>query len=309
MAENTIEQNKEFAETEAPVKPPRPLSPFAQAHLTLSEAFPTIESNVVRAVLIGAQGKTEHAFNGLLSLTDPTYEVDESAFEDAQVLPPPPPPRQQQQQVRRQPRTQMEEDERLARMLAEEERGGPSTQRQSQQQQGEYVDDRSFFEDDLPQIKADFTKGFNETKDKVNSWFENFRKKIDSPEPVVGNQRGQSGGGRKYYDGEPDEIDFKGIQLNNNDQEEARPAMPARPGDDEDLYTPRRAGASKKLVSNNSSVDKIPLKSSTVGAAEEDPFLISDSEEEGEPTKSTKTKTEATETTEETETSKTKTEK
>lgn len=281
-----------------PVLPPRPLSPFAQKQATLSEAFPGVETKTVRAILIAAQGQLDHAFNGLLSLTDPTYVVDESQFEEATQAAPAaagaPLPSAQ--------RTQMEEDERLARSIASEDRRAAPrlparTQQQQQQQQepGEPVDERSFFDDDLPQIKETFTKGFNETKDKVNSWFDNLRKKIDSPEPAAGAATtagavgAQRGGRRRYYDDEPDHIDVGGIQLANEEAGEVDELYSApRPG----ATPPVAATATKKSSSSESTPTLsstgagakkgIPLKSSAVGKAEEeDSFLISDSDDEG----------------------------
>lgn len=58
-----------FAEPEEeapPTKPPRPLSPQAQAEHTLIEAFPNIDVKVVKAVLMASGGKIEPAFNALL---------------------------------------------------------------------------------------------------------------------------------------------------------------------------------------------------------------------------------------------------
>lgn len=301
-----------------PVKPPRPLSPFAQAHLALTEAFPTIESNVVRAVLIGAEGKMDAAFNGLLSLTDPSYVVDESLFSGANTRSSGQAPLRSGRNAksRTQPRSQIEEDEQLARMLADEERGSGRRTDASRQSRSHgrtsasgpsnNEEDRSFFDDDLPQIKADFAKGFTETKDKVNNWFDNFRKKMDSPEPILGGflggsnnanrgahnsqgaQRGDASRRQRYYDGEPDEIDFKGIKLTDNDADD-RPPMPPRPteggaktGDEDDLYTSPQGGLPSKAKVSNNGDKKIPLKSSTLSgtAAEDDPFLISDSDEE-----------------------------
>jgi hypothetical protein len=50
-----------------PPKPPRPVSPNAQAEITLIEAFPAIDTKVVKAVLVASGGKVEPAFNALLS--------------------------------------------------------------------------------------------------------------------------------------------------------------------------------------------------------------------------------------------------
>lgn len=49
-----------------PAKPPRPLSPQQQAENTLKEAFPSIDTAVVKAVLIASGGRVEPAFNALL---------------------------------------------------------------------------------------------------------------------------------------------------------------------------------------------------------------------------------------------------
>jgi hypothetical protein len=52
-----------------PPKPPRPMSPHQQAENTLIEAFPGIDTKVVKAVLVASGGKVEPAFNALLSTT------------------------------------------------------------------------------------------------------------------------------------------------------------------------------------------------------------------------------------------------
>ena len=59
-----------FQEEEAPPpKPPRPMSPQAQAEATLIEAFPGIDAKVVKAVLVASGWKVEPAFNALLSMS------------------------------------------------------------------------------------------------------------------------------------------------------------------------------------------------------------------------------------------------
>jgi hypothetical protein len=50
-----------------PQKPPRPVDANVQAQNTLIEAFPDIDSNVIKAVLVASGGKVEPAFNALLS--------------------------------------------------------------------------------------------------------------------------------------------------------------------------------------------------------------------------------------------------
>ncbi|KAJ8603194.1 hypothetical protein MRB53_042247 [Persea americana] len=62
-----------FASEEAPpVKPPRPADPMADNEATLIEAFPTVDTKVVKAVLRASGGQLEPAFNALLSMSDPT---------------------------------------------------------------------------------------------------------------------------------------------------------------------------------------------------------------------------------------------
>lgn len=337
-----------------PPKPPRPLSPFSQNHLTLSEAFPTVEPNVVRAVLVASSGLVDPAFNGLLSLTDPDYKIDDELLRQQQQTAytqlanilksyhqtPPPTgvktalrkpgqaPRYRQQHPTggqalnakraaqqasaastiRSSSAQIEEDEKLARVLAAkydaEQRGerrvryadtgrgttytdpsidNPSRRnsrgRKSQENSGygyegggpdayqehdgyahdyDYDDDdddmykdRSFFDDELPQIKENLTKGFIETKEKMNSWVENLKKKIDGDEKqpgifsgILNNNKGGvfggfngfasgSGGSKndsrqrpgRYYDQDPEELNFSGISM----KDETNPRLPPRP--------------------------------------------------------------------------------
>lgn len=54
------------ADETAPPKPPRPMSPREHATNTLKEAFPSIETSVIKAVLAASGGHVEPAFNALL---------------------------------------------------------------------------------------------------------------------------------------------------------------------------------------------------------------------------------------------------
>lgn len=166
-----------------PAKPPRPVSPLAQAEHTLIEAFPSIDSKVVKAVLMASGGKVEPAFNALLGMSDPDFQPEEAVA-------PPQPPRPAQ----RQPMSQLEADELYARQLAEQyssgggqrsahmynqrepNRRGPNQQRMYT---AEEERERNFFDDDLPEIGKNIQQGFFETQKKVNSWITNFKKKLD----------------------------------------------------------------------------------------------------------------------------------
>ncbi|KAF5098139.1 hypothetical protein D0Z03_001267 [Geotrichum reessii] len=368
--ENELKPDNEVSkrdseEVQPPPQPPRPLSEFQKSQLTLSEAFPSIETNVIRAVLIAASGQVDPAFNGLLSLTDPEYKLDEESVykQVSQLAPPPPLPKgvlrnsqnptryrtptsglnsNQQQRATayasaaatiRNDRSQIEEDERLARLLAEQDRVGNGGQRRvryadtglgpeytgpddyprrgsATRRQYQYDDDeRSFFDDDLPQIKENIAKGLQETKDNINNWLGNLRKKMDLEEPnFLGGLLNNKNNNNRRYSDDDDQLyedygrrqaneqynrgyqsgpararareeqrnqndGFDGIKMTYHDEEDdVKPVMPPRPG-------------SGSVNSNTSSTvlpatdKKIPLKS-TGTTEEEDPFFIGDSDDE-----------------------------
>lgn len=62
-----------------PPKPPRPESPFTRAQNQLQEAFPSIDQNVIRAMLVASGGRLNPAFNGLLSMSDPDFKLEDLA--------------------------------------------------------------------------------------------------------------------------------------------------------------------------------------------------------------------------------------
>lgn len=171
-----------------PTKPPRPMSPQQQAEHTLVEAFPSIDTKVVKAVLMASGGKVEPAFNALLGMSDPSFQPEEEPSQQ-------PPPQQPPRPMQRAPQTQMEADEQYARQLAEQynysgqqgqnryNQREPARRRPNQQypQYGEDDEEheRNFFDDDLPEIGRNIQQGFFETQKKVNSWINNFKKRID----------------------------------------------------------------------------------------------------------------------------------
>jgi hypothetical protein len=310
------EQGKETP----PPMPPRPQSPFTKAQSQLQEAFPSIEPNVIRAVLVASGGKLDPAFNALLSMSDPDFKPDEALQSAAAgggggggVS-----------------QSQIEQDEALARQLAEQEdrrRGGghpppppnprytSSRVRRSQDTtgsgySGRYDDqrgyppppERSFFDDDLPEIRDNLQKGFNETRDKFNSWMTNLRKKMDNEEEGAGGgglfgALGGNGAGsgsnrssaegtrpagygyssartRRYYDRDPDEIssDFQGISLRD---EENPPPKPSRP----QQQTRQVSALGETQPSSGSKWE--PLKTSSDKPEEEkDPFFIGESDDD-----------------------------
>lgn len=158
-----------------PQKPPRPVDPQVQAQNTLIEAFPDIDSNVIKAVLVASGGKVEPAFNALLSMSDPNFKAEEA--------PPPQPPRPQ-------PRSQLEQDEMYARQLAQhyqsqggpEGAGGHGARGRGRPRPNEPEREPSFFDDELPEIRKNIEQGFKETQKTVTNWISNFAKKLDGGE-------------------------------------------------------------------------------------------------------------------------------
>lgn len=259
-----------FAEEEAPPsKPPRPMDTQQHNEATLIEAFPSIDAKVVKAVLMASGGKLEPAFNALLGMSDPDFKPEEEA-------PPPRPPRPTQQA----PQNQLEADEMYARQLAEQYNGMPRARNQynqreaagrrpNQQPQRQFADDeaeRNFFDDDLPEIGRNIQQGFFDTQKRVNSWINNFKKRIDGEESDEdlysagpgGSRQGQMQSRQNFgssqseqlqgirkqaeqnrrsttesarYDADPHELgddEFERLELRDDDQEETPPPRPPR---------------------------------------------------------------------------------
>lgn len=193
-----------------PTKPPRPSNTREQAEITLREAFPSIDASIVKAVLTASGGNVEPAFNALLGMSDPDSQREPE--------PPAKPPRPSQQPGQTSTKlSQMEADELYARQLAEHYDSSRTNQRRgsggrfNEHLQGSRVgrpgaspnpDDvpwRSFVDgkplqfgqlfekpiqlipmtDDLPEIRDNIRKGFQETQKTVNSWISAFKKNFD----------------------------------------------------------------------------------------------------------------------------------
>ncbi|KAI9728691.1 MAG: ubiquitin-binding protein cue5 [Chrysothrix sp. TS-e1954] len=262
------QRNVHFDEGDAPPKPPRPASPQQQAESTLIEAFPSIDSKVVKAVLTASGGQVEPAFNALLGMagmSDPNFQEEH---------PPPQPPRPTQQQ------RQLQEDEMYARQLAEHYQASAQPQphasatregRPMRRDQDPDDKEYSFFDDELPQIRENMRQGFLQTQTKVNKWITDFRKRIDGeededeigPGPASTQQRQNFGssqteqlrGIRKEaertrqerrstdqdrYDADPQVLSDNFSELELRD-EEAPPQKPARPLANPDLFKPTPA--------------------------------------------------------------------
>ncbi|KAK9454954.1 hypothetical protein V1511DRAFT_470548 [Dipodascopsis uninucleata] len=275
---DSLVTNANEAEDIPPAKPPRPMSPMAQAEKTLKDAFPNMEASVVKAVLIASGGQLDPAFNALLSMSDPGFVPDMPARPEQKG------------------NHQLASDEAYARRLAEElnsqepysrgradpqrpprthsARGAPVARQRRDDRYWDRDDDEdknwSFFDDDLPIIKDNLTKSFNETRQKVNSWVANFKKKLDgefdddaeyaysnngninaSPtqrsRPIQYNYRLSQ---NQSYDNDPTVLDdnFTHLNLVDNTVTPPKPPRPTngnRPLANESLYTTKQADNTK----------------------------------------------------------------
>ncbi|KAK3344014.1 hypothetical protein B0T25DRAFT_314588 [Lasiosphaeria hispida] len=236
------------SEEAPPPKPPRPVDETQRNQQILKEAFPSIDLAVIKAVLSASGGRVEPAFNALLEMTDPDAVQ--------QDLPPPPPPRPAAEPLgpTSTAQSQLEADEIYARQLAEHyenvgayeartaNRGGgvpsggvPRGRQQTGLSPSENYDDRerSFLDDDLPEIKESLLKGFAETQTKVNSWITTLKKKLDEQFDEQDEQNGQGSSsfvGRPsrdqtrrstdydHYDADPELLsdDFAGMKFHSD---------------------------------------------------------------------------------------------
>ncbi|KAI5784564.1 hypothetical protein EDC01DRAFT_631877 [Geopyxis carbonaria] len=277
-----------------PPQPPRPISLEQKNQNTLEEVFPTIEAAIIKAVLVASGGQLDPAFNALLSQTHFSCAnggmSDPSAVEQSQTQSPLPDTSIDStlqihapvENITTTPRDQLNSDALYAQRLQEQygdairqsQRVGnkdalPPTNRHRNDDSDNddyYYDsdkDHSFFDDDLPVIKENIRKGFMETQTKVNSWFMDFKKRIDgdSPEnshptsgrPVghsarsagrtitsgeyhIGNQRSRDSG----YDADPAVLSDDFTHLGLKDKAASDNAPPRRQKANPNLFEPSR---------------------------------------------------------------------
>jgi hypothetical protein len=162
-------------------------------------------------------------------MSDPDFQAEEQ--------PPPQPPRPTQRQEHNQYRelSQLEKDELYARQLAEhyqsgstgfgsQERGNPPLPKRRTdtglKPNEMYDKEHSFFDDDLPVIKQQLTKGFQDTQKTFNKWITDFKKKIDGDEddePPMAQSSRQ--GAQQRHDYGPSQSDqMRGIRKMSQEQ-------------------------------------------------------------------------------------------
>ncbi|EGD94018.1 CUE domain-containing protein [Trichophyton tonsurans CBS 112818] len=257
-------------------QPPRAPNPYQRIIDDLKEAFPNIDAPVVKAVVVASDGNVERAFNALLGMSDPDAQEE--------VRPAVPPRPSAGGVATSTTQSQLEDDERYARQLAEHYSGADQRRGYQQQpsssiwdhgpasgQRGQglkpnelYDKEHSFLDDDLPIIKENIRKGFLETQSRVNSWVENFKRRLDGEESDEDAQYGHSqrqygqrhqqqqqqygypnrrSVDRERYDADPHVLgdDFSSLELRDN---EVPPPRPPRPQANPDLFKSKSASAS-----------------------------------------------------------------
>ncbi|KAM5436510.1 ubiquitin-binding protein cue5 [Microsporum ferrugineum] len=261
----------------------RPPNPHQRIIDDLKEAFPNIDGPVIKAVVVASDGNVEKAFNALLGMSDPDAQED--------VRPPMPPRPAVGGVPTSTTQSQLEDDERYARQLAEHYSGADQRRGYQQSpwdhgmasgQRGQglkpnelYDREHSFIDDDLPIIKENIRKGFLETQSRVNTWVENFKRRLDGEDSDEDVQHGQRQYGqrqqhanayndqgypnrrsaehrrsvdRERYDADPHVLgdDFSSLELRDN---EAPPPRPPRPQANPDLFKAKSASPDRRKVS------------------------------------------------------------
>ncbi|GAO48590.1 hypothetical protein G7K_2762-t1 [Saitoella complicata NRRL Y-17804] len=301
-----------------PIMPARPkvVDPREEQRATLKEAFPDVEDKVIRAILIAADYNPEKAFNALLSLTDDSFQPETPARPNTRS------PAVDDESYARQIATatdqsQLEADERLARELSEryERRAMRRAQEESQRHYRQNEDlygretpenQRSFLDDDLPVIKENLTKGFNETRKNITGWFTKVKGRLEN-EFAGQEQQGQGQGqygqyqGRVsgQYDADPRVLgdDFSALEIRDNSGDAHRaptnpnlfkPSLPSRGNSaiaTEDLTSrtassnlaPSNAGAAAQASSPSRKWEPLRARPPPTNA---DPFDLGDSDDE-----------------------------
>ncbi|ODV60495.1 ubiquitin-binding protein CUE5 ASCRUDRAFT_21442, partial [Ascoidea rubescens DSM 1968] len=165
----------------------------------LQDAFPTIDQKYINAVLIASSGNLDSAFSALLYLSDPNFKIDLPTPKNQSLNLP------SNDQFKKM--NQLEQDELLAKRLAKQfemestqsnrshqsrhkSSKPPNQNERNKKNKSEYYDGDSdsddpfttFIDEDLPQIKKEIAKGFEETKLKVNNWVSELTKKFNQNE-------------------------------------------------------------------------------------------------------------------------------
>ncbi|KAI8068093.1 hypothetical protein BC940DRAFT_333299 [Gongronella butleri] len=128
---------------------------------TLRDAFPTLDVDIIQAILATHGGNVEQAFDSLLSMSDPNYQPAPSS--DGELA------KSQQEK----------DDEALARQLASEY----DQQLRQQQQQQQQQDSGFNFEQELPVIKERVMEAGAAAKKKLMGFYNSFMEQSNNNAP------------------------------------------------------------------------------------------------------------------------------
>lgn len=118
-------EDKNTSATTTPVSPqPEQEQQLSPSATMLKEAFPSVDNDVIEAILDSHQGNVERSFEDLLRMSDPDYRPEQPRAQDEEgeeEAAPTMPPRPSQQQQPVSPEEQMRLDEEYAKQLALED--------------------------------------------------------------------------------------------------------------------------------------------------------------------------------------------
>ncbi|KAI8329667.1 hypothetical protein BC941DRAFT_442514 [Chlamydoabsidia padenii] len=177
--------------------PPQKFSHHQQTITTLQEAFPSVESSVIEAVLENQHGNVESSFEVLLGMSDPDYQAPTD--DDRYAL-----------------EQQEKEDALLAKQLAQEyNKHQQRQQRQQQQQDNTGNTDSVFsgFQEELPVIKERVIEVGNAAKKKIMGFYNSFMEQGSSTNPNNHNSNYYNNNNR-YQDGLTN--DMRGLRLSSD---------------------------------------------------------------------------------------------
>lgn len=279
------ESKKDDLEIENPPAPPkRPVSPITKLKDELKSAFPDTDDKIITAVLVASQGVLNPAFNALLYLSDPSVEPE------IPIVPEPAQNQTASQTIGNNASTS--EDERLARQLQKEFEEENRRRRRKQQAHKANRNKRPDEQDDSPdefdQIKETFSQGLEEARTTLNGWVSGFAKKFLENEnqskqnpKLFGALGGSSFNTKKTsnFEEDPEIIDnnFNKISLTDN-TETPPPALPSR----KSTQQPEPETTSEHSDAFSQARKWQPLNSDV--PVDSDAFLVTDSEDEENPT-------------------------
>lgn len=250
----------------------------------LKEAFPNIEENYIKAVIIASQGALEPAFHALLFLSDPESGKDIDLPSEPLEVPP-------REPVQQGGPSQLEQDEMLARQLDQKynrrrskKNGVPEgyddrqrvrdhrrriqTPMNPEEYRDIYGDQEEedmwgqLVEKDLPDLRNRANKSIQDTATKLNGWFNGISKKWSGDEDRT-NSRGRLGDTlREEPQRKPERRRFNSFGAQIDDDSTLKSHGISLQNEEDDLDVPpqlkNRTQAENDLVTRTAYIDTPP---------------------------------------------------